>query len=40
MVSANMRIWMISAFKFWDLNNDGVICSKDIFAMYTKLDQM
>jgi len=40
MSNANLRVWMISGFRFWDLNNDGVICSKDIFAMYNKFDEI
>lgn len=40
LVSANSRAWAFAAFRWWDRNQDGNICSKDIFAVYQLLDQM
>jgi Ca2+-binding EF-hand superfamily protein len=39
MVNANSRAWAFSSFRWWDRNQDGNICSKDIFAVYQLLDQ-
>ena len=38
MTVAGPRVWSVLAFRFWDVNLDGSICSKDIFKMYQQLD--
>ena len=40
LVIANSRAWAFAIFRWWDRNQDGYICSKDIFAVYQLLDQM
>lgn len=39
LINANNRMWAVAAFRFWDLNNNGSICSNDIFALYQKIDE-
>lgn len=38
-MNCSSRVWAIVSFRFWDQNQDGVICSKDIFAAYRILDE-
>lgn len=38
-MNCSPRVWAIVSFRFWDMNQDGVICSKDIFAAYQLLDE-
>jgi Ca2+-binding EF-hand superfamily protein len=38
-VTSSFRVWALSSFRFWDINQDGIICSKDIFAMYQAFDK-
>lgn len=37
---SSARVWAIMGFRFWDVGLDGTICSKDIFKMYQKLDEI
>lgn len=38
MATAGDRVWGICAFRFWDADQNGMICSNDIFQTYRYLD--
>ena len=39
LATAGPRLWSVLAFRFWDVDQNGLIDSNDIFEMYKKLDQ-
>ncbi len=40
LTTAGDRVWAIIAFRFWDADQNGMICSNDIFQIYRCLDQI
>lgn len=38
MMTAGPRVWAVCAFRFWDTDKNGVICSNDIFKIFKELD--
>lgn len=37
-VTVGPRVWAVCAFRFWDVDQNGVICSSDIFKIFKELD--
>jgi|JI9StandDraft_1071089.scaffolds.fasta_scaffold1742533_1 Ca2+-binding EF-hand superfamily protein len=40
MVTAGPRVWAVCAFRFWDVDQNGLICTNDIFKIFKDLDQL
>ena len=38
--TAGPRVWAVCAFRFWDVDQNGLICSSDIFNIFKELDQL
>ena len=37
---ASPRVWAVCAFRFWDTDNNSLICSSDIFRIFKDLDSL
>ena len=37
-VTAGPRVWAVCAFRFWDNDQNSMICSSDIFRIFKELD--
>jgi Ca2+-binding EF-hand superfamily protein len=40
LITASPRVWSVFAFRYWDSDQNGLICSNDIFRKYKELDEM
>jgi len=40
LVVANPRIWAVASFRFWDIDQDGIISIHDLFTTYKLLDDI
>jgi len=38
--TAGPRVWAVCAFRFWDVDQNGLICSSDLFKIFKELDQL
>ena len=38
--TAGPRVWAVCAFRFWDVDKNGIICSSDIFKIFKDLDKL